>query len=296
MEWEVFKDGETVGPCDESEVLTAIRTGHLSETAMVRREGTEEWRRLRTHAPFASAIEDAREQSHDEPAVLPLTPRGGSTKMWAIAAGAGVAFMTVAWIVGSGRGAGHAHAVPDPPEHAPVASRPASTTPARGASSNEKAIEALMAIHTLAEATKTTLPAMADTINEPSPGAAIFALWAWKRGKWADFGVKDETTFAKVLKDSDEERGKRYCASGSIIEITAEKFDGGKLDVGLLMDDSMRLFHFLSAGSSGSLVKDSPARFCGVVTGKYDYHNSAGGTGHAIELVGMFDLPENRRR
>lgn len=31
-----------------------------------------------------------------------------------------------------------------------------------------------------------------------------------------------------------------------------------------------------------------------VVTGNYDYSNSAGGTGHAVDLVGMFDLPENK--
>lgn len=29
--------------------------------------------------------------------------------------------------------------------------------------------------------------------------------------------------------------------------------------------------------------------------GKYHYPNSAGGVGHGIRLVGMFDLPENRR-
>jgi hypothetical protein len=30
------------------------------------------------------------------------------------------------------------------------------------------------------------------------------------------------------------------------------------------------------------------------VTGRYDYHDSGGGTGHAVQVVGMFDLPENR--
>jgi hypothetical protein len=33
-----------------------------------------------------------------------------------------------------------------------------------------------------------------------------------------------------------------------------------------------------------------------VVAGKYDYVNSGGGTGHAVAAVGMFDLPDNRRR
>lgn len=49
-----------------------------------------------------------------------------------------------------------------------------------------------------------------------------------------------------------------------------------------------------SAGSTATLVQQSRARLCGVVIGTYDYSNSAGGKGHAVSLVGMFDLAENR--
>ncbi len=60
------------------------------------------------------------------------------------------------------------------------------------------------------------------------------------------------------------------------------------------MSNGGNIYRFLAAGSSGTLVPQSYGRFCGVVTGTYDYSNSGGGTGHAVEMVGMFDLPENK--
>ena len=42
--------------------------------------------------------------------------------------------------------------------------------------------------------------------------------------RWSDVAVeKDETTYALVQKDTNVERGKRLCASGSIIEIEADR-------------------------------------------------------------------------
>jgi hypothetical protein len=92
----------------------------------------------------------------------------------------------------------------------------------------------------------------------------------------------------------DENRGKRLCAPGVLIEIAVEKASSTKKAAsGLLMSDAGNLFRFYALGSSGELVAQSRARLCGVVTGRFDYSNSAGGTGHAVKIVGMFDLPEN---
>jgi hypothetical protein len=114
--------------------------------------------------------------------------------------------------------------------------------------------------------------------------------------KWADVAVaKDETSFALVRKDADEARGKRMCTSGQVVQIEVQKIPGaGKHSEGLLMSSAGNIYNFIAAGSSGELVERSYARFCGVVTGKYDYSNSAGGEGHAVEIVGLFDLPENK--
>jgi hypothetical protein len=83
--------------------------------------------------------------------------------------------------------------------------------------------------------------------------------------------------------------------SGQIVQIAVVKVPGaGKLAEGLLLSDGGNIYHYTAAGSSGTLVAQSSGRFCGVVIGNYDYSNSAGGTGHAVSPVGMFDLPENK--
>jgi hypothetical protein len=90
-----------------------------------------------------------------------------------------------------------------------------------------------------------------------------------------------ETTLPLVEKDYRAELGKRLCVEGEVRRIERADMDQRKVFVGeLLTKDSDRVT-YLAVGSSGELVKRSNARFCGVVTGK-------------LELVGMFDLPENR--
>ena len=137
---------------------------------------------------------------------------------------------------------------------------------------------------------------MKDERNDISTGTVWAALWMLKHGKWNDIApAKDETTFARVQKDSDAERGKRLCVAGRVIQITTKKAgEAGKYYAGLLTSANGNIFNFLAVGSSGDIVERSAARFCGVVTERYDYSNSGGGTGHAVTVVGMFDLPENR--
>lgn len=157
-------------------------------------------------------------------------------------------------------------------------------------------VPAILQAPDLAAAIKVTKPLMIDTRDDSSRGAIQLSLWAMKHLVWSDVGIpKNETKLALVHKDPDEERGKRLCVGGSLIQIEVEKTALGKLNIGLLRNDADDLVHFLAAGSSGTLVKGSPARLCGVVTGLYDYGNSGGGTGHAVEIVGMFDLPANKK-
>jgi hypothetical protein len=157
--------------------------------------------------------------------------------------------------------------------------------------------EAILKIGNFGAARDYAKPFMTDEANNLSPGAAIFALWAAQSMHYYDVGVaKDETTYALVRKDSDEARGKRLCATGMLIQIEVQKSAGSKFFDGLLITDGGSIFRFLTVGSSGDLVERSRARVCGVVIGTYDYSNSGGGTGHAVQLVGMFDLPENHGR
>lgn len=75
-EWEVFINGEQGGPFAEADVLAAIGKG-MTPKALVRRAGTEEWKALRSHAPFAAALEQAKDDDEASGGVsrLPSAPR-----------------------------------------------------------------------------------------------------------------------------------------------------------------------------------------------------------------------------
>ena len=130
---------------------------------------------------------------------------------------------------------------------------------------------------------------MTDTADETSPGALLLGLWAARHLRWSDVAIaKNETTFALIHKDSDSARGKRLCFNSQVIQIGKEKADEASVFTGLLLSGGAQIASFIAAGSTGDLVENSYARFCGVVIGTYDYSNSGGGTGHAISVVGMF--------
>lgn len=155
-------------------------------------------------------------------------------------------------------------------------------------------LEVLRSKVTLADAIDQVKSKMSDTDDERSPGAALLGIWSSDHLKWADVAVaKNETSFALIRKDSDANRGKRMCLRGEIIQIEKEKAEGVSLFSGLILNGSGDITNFIAAGSTGALVAGSGARLCGVVIGTYEYSNSGGGKGHAISLVGMFDLPEN---
>lgn len=132
---------------------------------------------------------------------------------------------------------------------------------------------------------------MSDTTNEVSDGAILLAKWSVDNMKWNDLqAIPQAKSFNAIMKDSDKERGKLLCQSGSIIEITA----AGRMYEGGLFTSSGNVIRFIAVGNTGDLVARSSAKFCGIVIGKQDYSNSAGGVAHAVYLVGMFNLPENK--
>ena len=177
----------------------------------------------------------------------------------------------------------------EPPSAVPVAS--AKPTPPPKLPSLESMVLTKI---TLADAFATAKPLMTDPPNEISVGTEALLAWAMKRMAWADVGVAtNETSFAKVQKDIDAERGKRLCVRAAVVQISASKAIDGTTYLGLMGDRATGLFRFLAVKSSGDIVESTRAKFCGIVTGRHDYKNSGGGTSHAVEVVGMFDLPEN---
>lgn len=180
----------------------------------------------------------------------------------------------------------------DPPTSSSVAAALASASAVR--QDLEKRL-AITEAPTLAAALKLTERDMEDG-KDFSSGTTDLASWATRSMKWSDVAVaKNETSYALVNKDSDAERGKRLCVSGTLIEIHSAKSAAGTAYVGGLVDGEGKIYRFISVKSTGTLVERNSARLCGVVTERQSYANSGGGTTHAVAMVGIFDLPENRK-
>lgn len=141
-------------------------------------------------------------------------------------------------------------------------------------------------------------PSMDDHVDKASDGTMMLVTWCAEHLKWSEFKrpVVGSRPPAKIRKDVEDARGKIICTPlGRIIQIKKEKIGETPAFFTGLLRPGRELIHFYAVGSTGDLVERDSAKICGVVTGVFDYHNSMGGIGHAIELVGMFDLPENRK-
>lgn len=276
--WELSdEEQEVVGPVDEAQVVAMIADG-LPSTVLVRQVGETEWRGLRSHIAFALALEEAAGAA----AAGPHPPRPTSLRWAALVIG----LVIVAWaafLIWRELQPEIVTARDMPPAPAPAPALPSPLQP-------------ILAKTTAAEAFAEAAPRMTDAFNTTSEGTRLFTLWSLKNLRWADVGVAaDETSYGKVQKDVEAERGKRLCVSGTVIEIASSKEPLGTLAVGLLMSaGGMSFYHFYGVRSSGDIVEQNSARFCGFVAGVYNYANSGGGIGHAVELVGLFDIAPNK--
>lgn len=127
-----------------------------------------------------------------------------------------------------------------------------------------------------------------------STGAALLALWGHDHLKWAELQEVPLGKYGMVMKDPDTQRGKRLCTTGQVIEIAADASIPQKIYLGGMYGPEGNLYRFIAVGSTGEIVANSRAKFCGIVTGQQHYPNSMGGEAHAVHLVGMFDLQENK--
>jgi hypothetical protein len=122
---------------------------------------------------------------------------------------------------------------------------------------------------------------LADALAIAQPiSTTLVARYAAAKLRFAEVDAA-ETNLGLVEKDHRAELGKRMCVEGEIRRIERADMDSRKVFVGELLVRPEDRITFLAVGSTGTLVKRDAARFCGVVTGK-------------LELVGMFDLAENR--
>lgn len=127
-----------------------------------------------------------------------------------------------------------------------------------------------------------------------SKGAAVLAYWAIDGLKWNELLEIPKGKYGLVMKDSASQLGYRLCVSGQVIEIERDRSVERPIYTGGMFDDGGRIYRFVAVGSTGEIVANTRAGFCGIVTGQQHYPNSAGGMAHAVQLVGIFDLPENK--
>lgn len=212
----------------------------------------------------------------------------------ALSAVSGVAGLAMGIQIGEGRaviapaGASSDVSTPGAPAVGAPAEKPAAPT----------LVERLSAAQTLGAAFAIARPGMGDTQGAVSPGSTLLARWAMSHGtRWGDLETIPETRQSLVMKDSSTEIGKRICARGKIVEISAADLPEGKAFEGGIFNGSRYsspIVKFVAFGSTGELVARKRAKFCGIVTGRHSYSNSGGGVTHAVYAVGMFDLPENK--
>ena len=148
----------------------------------------------------------------------------------------------------------------------------------------------------LVDAIEQVKPQMTDAAagEQSSNGKILLARWAMKNMNFSEIQSLPSSSFALTMKDPDETRGRKLCIQGSVIEISVEKVPDGKIAIAGMFDASHNIYRVIAVGSSGDITSESRAKFCGVIIGREDYENSNGGVSHAVALVGMFDIPENK--
>ena len=135
------------------------------------------------------------------------------------------------------------------------------------------------------------LPMIIEGGKASREGTALLAAWADQYLAWETIDLpKPETTLALAARDLLPERGKRLCESGQIAEI----FDEGKAYTGLLVKQRFEVIAFIAVRSVGKLEAKRRARFCGVVTGRHASAGPEAGSAQAVQVIGMFDVPENK--
>jgi hypothetical protein len=156
--------------------------------------------------------------------------------------------------------------------------------------------EKLAGAANLSEAVALTKPHFGDVQGEEvNNGAALLAMWwAHRSTLWNELVAMPDTRRAEIMKDPDPYRGQRICMTGSVTQIFRDKSTPPSAPVymGVLYHNG-GFVRFLAVQSTQGIVEGTPARFCGIAVGLQSYPNVSGGTTHAIQVVGLFDIPAN---
>lgn len=101
---------------------------------------------------------------------------------------------------------------------------------------------------------------------------------------WGAINNIPETTYARMKKDILAETGKRFCFEGRVNDIVVDRSIKPPIARARMFVPYESYIYVIAVKSSGDIVSDSVAGFCGIV-GEYKSEPI---------LIGMFDLPENK--
>lgn len=151
--------------------------------------------------------------------------------------------------------------------------------------------EKALAAKSLRETLAYSVPLMQDVDGEKlSDGALLFAAWASGHEFWQDLLRMPDTKRAEILKDSDSQRGRRICVSGTVTQIFRDKSLPFRAFLGVLLAGPTGFVRFVAVNSTEGVLENQWARFCGITPGVQSYPNVSSGTTHAVQIVGSFDL------
>ncbi|MFO0662828.1 MAG: hypothetical protein U0174_02695 [Polyangiaceae bacterium] len=134
-------------------------------------------------------------------------------------------------------------------------------------------------------------------LDAQSRSAAIVD-WSEERLRWADVDMKkNQTSTLLALKDPEGAYGKRACLTGKLTTITAVRDADASalLHFKAVLEGPGERWNLSAVGDTAELVKGSTAKFCGLAV-HVRTQRADGGTLDTLDVVGMFDLPENRKR
>lgn len=132
--------------------------------------------------------------------------------------------------------------------------------------------------------------------NNDNPPELLMNLLLWDGVvgmTWEGLNSIPETNYDRIKKDVIAEAGKRFCFEGTVHEIQVDRSIKPPVTSALMYVPYRSYAYAIAVRSSGDILPNSVAKFCGIVVGNNNYETFAG-MDSAPYLIGMFDLPENK--
>lgn len=111
---------------------------------------------------------------------------------------------------------------------------------------------------------------------------------------WDELNNIPQTDYQKMNKDIVAESGKSFCVEGRVAQIQVNRTVKPAFTEAVIVVPYEGRVAVIGVKSSGDILPDTVARFCGIVAGTRSYTIMGSPAGSHPHLVGMFDLPENK--